>query len=170
MTLYTVGSLQTTLALQIGGAHPTRVTLYPSTPIGSTTTPPAGQGLSPLPTVGNLTEDQLSSAPASAFLSPVSPLPVPGRPVVHSPQQDERNKLAELLRDYLQTNPEPIIGSPDNPFPSTEELGIRGRSILSAFFEHEDMETFTCTFCGDIQRSIEAALAHQQTFLQYCMK
>jgi hypothetical protein len=132
--------------LQIGDGHPA---LHP--PVRSTTAPPASLALSPHPSLAiaaQLAEIQLS------------------RP--DSPQQDERNKLAELLRDYLQTNPEPIIGSPDNPFPSADDLGIRGHSILSAFIEHADMETFTCTFCGDIRTDIEDSLAHQRTFLKYC--
>ena len=165
MTLYAVRSpLQMPQAdfLQIGGGHPT---LHPSFQIGSPTIPQASLAPSLLPSIAitaELAENQLS--PAS-----VLPLPVPGRSVVQSPQQDERNKLAELLRDYLQTNEEPIVGSPDNPFPSADDLGIRGISILSAFIEHADMETFTCTFCGDIQTDIEASITHQRNFLQYCV-
>ena len=115
-------------------------------------------------------EDSLEYAQRLA-LACVIPLPVPGWSVAHnpdSPQQDERNKLAFLLRDYLQTNPEPIVGSPDNPFPSADVLGIRNTSVLSAFIEHADMETFTCTFCGDVQTNVEASLTHQRTFLQSC--
>ena len=175
MTLYAVPPpFQTPLVnlLQIGGGHPARVTLHPSSLIGSTTTPAASLSLSPLPSLAiaaKLAENQLSNAPAAP--ASVLPLPVPGQSVVHrpdNPPQDERHKLAELLRDYLETNPEPIIGSPDNPFPSADNLGIRGLSILSAFIEHADMETFTCTFCGDRQTDIEVALAHQWTFLQSC--
>lgn len=171
MTLYAVLPLQTPLAdlLQIGGGH---LTLHPSTLIGSTTTPAASLSLSPLPslaTAAKPAENQLSNAPAT----PASALPRPVlvQSVVHrpdSPPQDERIKLAELLHDYLETNPEPIIGSPNNPFPFADNLGIRGLSILSAFIEHADMETFKCTFCGDIQTDIEVSLAHQRTFLQYC--
>ena len=174
MTLYAVRSpFEMPLAdsLQIGDGHLTSVTLHPSSPIGSTTTPTASLELSLPPSISiaaKLADNQLSSTPAAP--ASVIPLPVPGWSVVYNPQQDERNKLAELLYDYLQTNPEPTIGSPDNPFPSADDLGIRGISILSAFIEHEDMETFTCTFCGDIQTDIEVSLAHQRTFLRYCMK
>ena len=150
--------------LQIGGGHPT---LHPSFQIGSPTTPQASVALSLLPSIAiaaKLAENQPSSAPTS-----VLPLPVPGRSVVHSPQQDERNKLAELLHDYLQTNEEPIVGSLDNPFSSADDLGIGGVSILSVFIEHVDMETFTCTFCGDIQVDIEVSLTHQRNFLKYCV-
>ena len=169
MTLYAVPSLQMPLAdsLQIGGGHPT---LHPSFQIGSLTTPQESLALSLLPSIAvaaKLAENQPSSAPAAP--ASVVPLPAPGRLVVHSPQQDERNKLADLLHDYLQTNEEPIIGSPDNPFPSADDLGIKGISILSAFIEHVDMETFTCTFCGDIQTDIEDSLTHQRNFLQYCV-
>jgi hypothetical protein len=171
MTSYAVHSpLQTPLAdsLQIGGGHPTRVPLDLSSPIGSTATPSASLALLPVPSftfAAKLAESQLSGVPTA----PASVLP-PRRSVVHRPaQDDERNRLADLLRDYLQTNPEPIIGSPDNPFPSADELGIKGRSIFSAFFEHADMKTFTCSFCGVIQTNMEAALAHQRTFLQYCV-
>lgn len=174
MTLYAVHSpFQIPLAdtLQIGDGHPTSVTLHPSSPIGSATTPTASSALSFPPSISIAAKLAENSAPAA----PVSvvPLPIPGWSIVHNPEslrQDERNKLAELLYDYLQANPEPIIGSPDNPFPSADDLGIRGISILSAFIEHEDMETFTCTFCGDIQTDIEVSLAHQRTFLRYCVK
>jgi len=146
-------------SLQIGGGHSTRATLNPL--IGSTTTPAASPA--PLPSsaiAAKFAENQLSNPPASV-------LSVVHRP--NNPQQDERNKLAELLHDHLQTNPEPIIGSPDNPFPFADDLGIRGLSILSAFIEHADMETFTCIFCGDIQTDIDVALVHQRTFLKSCV-
>jgi len=173
LTLYPVNSpLQTPLtdSLQIGSGYQTRATLHPPSPIGSTTTPPVHQALS-LPSsfafAAKIAGNQLSSAPAA-----LPPLPVSLWPVVDSPvssQQDERNRLAELLRDYLETNPEPIIGAPDNPFPSADPLGIKGLPIFSAFFEHVDMETFTCTFCGDIKTDMEAALDHQRIFLQNCV-
>ena len=126
-------------------------------PIGPTTTPAASPALSPLPSLAVAARLAVSNAVLPLVLRPISP------------RQDERNKLAEILHDYLQMNPEPTIGSPDNPFPSADDLGIKGLSILSAFIEHADMETFTCTFCGDVQTDVEVSLAHQRSFLQYCV-
>jgi hypothetical protein len=170
LTLYTVYSpLQTPLTdlLPIRSGYPARLAGHPSPPqIGSTTAPPANQALSLPPSfffAGELAGVQVSSA--SAAPTPAAPLPVP---VVHQPDDSQRHKLADLLYHYLQTNPEPTIGSQENPFPWADPLGIRGCSILSALFETTDMETFMCTFCGDRQMSIEAALAHQQRFLKTC--
>lgn len=67
----------------------------------------------------------------------------------------ERARLAGLLRDYLKTNPEPITGSVNHPFPSADLLGIEGLSILGAFFVHVDMEIFTCAFGGDRRSAAE---------------
>jgi len=124
--------------------------------------PTADLALSPLPSSAiAVAENPFSNSPASVLSL-----------VVHrpgNPQRDERNTLAELLHDYLQMNPEPIIGSPDNPFPFADDLGITGVSILSAFIEHADMETFTCIFCGDIQTDIDVALVHQRIFLESCV-
>jgi hypothetical protein len=175
LTLDAVHSpLQTPLVdpLPIGSGHPTRVTVHPSSTIGSTTTPLTTQTLSLPPSfafAAKLTENQFSGVPAPLISR--APFPVQAPPVVHTPgrsQQDERDQLAELLRAYLQTNQEPTIGSLDNPFAFVDSLGIRGVSVLSAFFEYTDMETFTCTFCGDTQTTIEDAVAHQRTFLQSC--
>ena len=115
------------------------------------------------------TADMLSQTRAPAAPASVLPLPAGRRLMVRSPQQEKRRKLAEILRDYLETNEEPIVGSPDNPFPWADELGVKGASILSVFIEYEDMATYTCTFCGDIQTDFEASLTHQRNFLSDCM-
>jgi len=116
-------------------------------------------------------KDQHSGAPtaptsAAAPAAPAVPaarasLPVPDRSVVRSPRQDVLDKLEEPLRKHLQTDPEPEIGS--GLFPEADQLGTKGRSILTAFYlEDEDEGGFKCTICGDIQTEDRDALEHQR--------
>jgi len=152
------------------------------------TTPPQAPGLaspavSPLPPSFAMAvayaKDQRSrapTAPTSAAAPAPAPavaalaarasealLPVPGRSV-HSPQQDKREKLLELvepLHKYLQTNPEPEIGG-IGIFDVADLFGTKGKSILTAFFFEEDGGGFECTICGDTQTEDGDALEHQR--------
>lgn len=157
--------------MQIASGSLPYVTLDPSSPIGSSTTPSANQAQSLPPSfalAARFAESQPSLAPTARASVPTLSVSA-GQAVQDDSSQHERNKLAELLHVYLQTNPEPIIGSPDNPFPSADSLGMRGLPIFSAFFEDTDTDAFACTFCGAIQADIEAALQHQRVFLQTCV-
>ena len=78
-----------------------------------------------------------------------------------------RETIARMLDVYLETHPEPIIGSIDNPFPFADKYGIKGISILSVFFDHLDMDTFTCRLCYDQHDSVDDALEHQRTVRHY---
>ena len=82
-------------------------------------------------------------------------------------ERSDREELARKLRDYLEAHPEPIVGSIDSPFPFADKYGIKGLSILSAFFDHLDMESFTCHFCNDKRITIDDALVHQRTARHY---
>ena len=74
----------------------------------------------------------------------------------------DREKLAQKLNEYLEVHPEPIVGSIDNPFSFAEKYGVRGVSVLSVFFDHLDMDTFTCHFCKERHVTIDDALEHQR--------
>jgi hypothetical protein len=82
-------------------------------------------------------------------------------------ERTDREKLAQKLNEHLETLPEPIVGSIDNPFSFAEKYGIRGASILSVFFDHVGMDTFTCHFCKDEHDTIDDALEHQRTARHY---
>ena len=82
-------------------------------------------------------------------------------------ERTDREKLAEKIHEHLETNAEPVIGSIDNPFPLADQYGIKGISVLSAFFHHLDMNDFTCHFCGDKCANIDSALEHQRVARHY---
>jgi hypothetical protein len=82
-------------------------------------------------------------------------------------ERTDRRKLAKRLNEHLEIHPEPIVGSIDNPFPFADKYGIRGVSILSVFFDHLGMDTFTCHFCKDKRATIEDALEHQRIARHY---
>ena len=67
--------------------------------------------------------------------------------------------------DFLRLQlPEPtIVGDPTVPA-AVEEQGVRGRSIYTSLFQHLDMRTFTCNFCGHVvEENLEDAITHQRT-------
>lgn len=107
-------------------------------------------------------------------MKPARPSP-PSTPVQHAPlshvranvESTDREKLAQKLNEHLETHPEPIVGSIDNPFSFAEKYGIRGVSILSVFFDHLSMDTFTCHFCKDEHATIDGALEHQRVARHY---
>ena len=82
-------------------------------------------------------------------------------------ERTDREILAQKLNEYLETHPEPVIGSIDNPFPFADKYGIKGISVLSAFFHHLDMDIFTCHFCHDTRTTIDDALDHQRVKCHY---
>ena len=102
-------------------------------------------------------------------LSPPS-TPIQPAPIVNAQanvESADRKKLAQKLNEYLDTHPEPIVGSIENPFSFAEKYGVRGVSILSVFFDHLDMDTFTCHFCKDKHVTIDDALEHQRVARHY---
>ena len=126
---------------------------------------------SPLPFANYLSFVFAATAASSIDVVPHSPAhpaqssPPPARPTSDEHVDDEgttRETIARLS-DYLETHPEPIIGSIDNPFPSLDKYGIKGVSILSIFFDNLDADTFTCHLCNDKRDSINDALEHQRT-------
>jgi hypothetical protein len=107
-----------------------------------------------------------SPAHLAGFPPPLSPI----HPALNEQDHTERtaqDTIARKLDDYLQANPEPIIGSIDNPLQMADKYGIKGVSILSVFFDNLDMDTFTCRLCFDQRDSIEDALEHQRTARHY---
>lgn len=99
-----------------------------------------------------------------AWSSPPSP---PFQPSVDAQSNVDLEILAQKISEHLETHPEPIIGSIDNPFLLADKYGIKGVSILSVFFHHLDMGTFTCHFCNDTRASIDDALEHQRVACHY---
>lgn len=49
-------------------------------------------------------------------------------------------------------------------YPSiTDDYGLKGQSIYTAFFDHLDMETYVCWRCGHtVEEDLEVAVAHQR--------
>ena len=67
--------------------------------------------------------------------------------------------------DFLRLQqPEPTVGHPTADYPTeVDMLGIRGQSVYTALFHHQDMETFTCGICGHVvEFNLEDAIAHQR--------
>ena len=67
--------------------------------------------------------------------------------------------------DFLRLQqPEPTLGQPTADYPGTVDiLGIRGQSVYTALFHHEDMETFTCRICHYVvEFNLEDAITHQR--------
>jgi len=66
--------------------------------------------------------------------------------------------------DFLRLQqPEPIIGSSEIYPAAVDILGIKGKSVYTALFYHEDMETFTCRICGHlVMFHLEEAVIHQR--------
>ncbi len=145
--------------------------MYTLAPLRSSPLPIANYGL-PIPS--------FVFAAAVASVGPHSPV----QPVRFSPpstpiqpalianvqanvESTDRKKLAQKLNEYLDTHPEPIVGSIDNPFSLAEKYGVRGVSILSVFFDHLGMDTFTCHFCKDSHVTIDDALEHQRVARHY---
>lgn len=96
------------------------------------------------------------------FSPPSTSTPIQPADVQVNVESTDREKLAQRLNEYLETHPEPIVGSIDNPFSFAEKYGVRGVSILSVFFDHTDMDIFTCHFCTDEHVTIDDALEHQR--------
>ena len=71
--------------------------------------------------------------------------------------------------DFLRLQqPEPIIGESVNYHAAADMLGIRGQSVYTALFHHEDMETFTCRLCGHVvMESLEDAVTHQRAHFHH---
>ena len=130
-------------------------------PLRSSLLPTANSGLSiPSFVFAAVAASKIDVAPQSLDcswprLSPIQPR--------LNEQADAERTAWETMNDYLEAHPEPIIGSIDNPFPFADEYGIKGLSILSAFIDILDMDTFTCRFCSEQHDSVDDALNHQRT-------
>jgi hypothetical protein len=114
---------------------------------------------------GSKTDAGLNSPAHPVRSSPPPPTQPPAQPPANvgaSIGRTLREKLARIVNEYLESHPEPIVGSIDNPFIFADNHGIRGVSILSVFFDHSDMHTFTCHFCDDHCTTIDDALQHQR--------
>lgn len=69
------------------------------------------------------------------------------------------------LRNALHPNSEPIVGGLEvDPAKIAEELGVKGLSVYSAFF---DMDDLRCRVCGQVSDTIDSAIAHQRHMRHY---
>lgn len=105
------------------------------------------------------------SPSATSFVSSTSPQP-PGSAADASHSQVLRS-LGRWLstHEYLNTGQDPIIGH-DCP-PEADVLGIRGMTVLTAFFDHTDRETFRCHVCPDVSYDLEDAILHQRRAMHH---
>jgi len=125
------------------------------------------------------------SQPASTFVSTTYP-PPPGTPPVtqntrltpvsastrgnplSSSADASRDRvlgtLGTWLRDRL-TADEPVIGL-DCPL-EADLLGIKGMTVLTAFFDHSNMEKYTCYVCSHVSSNLSGAINHQRIARHY---
>jgi len=102
----------------------------------------------------------------TTFVSCISPQP-PGR----SAADASSGRVLEILgrwlstHEYLNTGQDTIIGH-DCP-PEADVLGIRGKTVLTAFFDHTDRETFRCYVCYDRSYDLEDAILHQRRAMHH---
>ena len=124
------------------------------------------------------------SQPASPFVSTTSPQPPGTLPVTRTARPIRGNPCSSsadasrdrVLRDlgswlsgheYLNTGQDPIIGRDFSISMEADLLGIKGKTVFTAFFDHTDMETFRCYVCPDVSYDLEVAITHQRTAMHY---
>ena len=72
------------------------------------------------------------------------------------------HELAKWLRPHL---PEPVVGGLDaDPGGFTDQLGVKGLSVYSAFV---DMEGLRCRVCSQASDTIDLAILHQRQRRHY---
>ena len=72
---------------------------------------------------------------------------------------------SNFLRSHQQ---EPLVGDANCPL-TVEQGGIKGQSVYTGLFDHDDMEIFTCKICPHIVKDdLEAAVTHQRDHFRHC--
>ena len=67
--------------------------------------------------------------------------------------------------EYLNTGQDPIIGH-DCPL-EADLLGIKGKTVFTAFFDHTDREIFRCYVCSNLSYDLEVAIIHQRSAMHH---